>query len=167
MKREAHQMTMAFELPEIGSTEQRQAARINAEAETQGDRGRRTGSFVRASRLASVLVISTGIAMAACSVLGQAHAQGMQAQSGGSGKAADRCEQPLPKGGSGDGRHGEANAQAEGDLSKKLGDCGGVLKAPGVDDGGMVTPAPDTGRERVIKPGMLPSDTNKSNGTRG
>lgn len=49
------------------------------------------------------------------------------------------------------------------DLSRKLDDCNGVLKAPGVGDSELVEPAPETGRSRVIRPDMLPPDANPSN----
>ncbi len=86
------------------------------------------------------------------------------------GVPADRCEHPLPGHGGepGDKASGSSATHTNGegghDLSRKLGDCGGVLRAPGVGDGGMVAPAPEIGRERVIKPGMLPPDTNSGNG---
>lgn len=51
------------------------------------------------------------------------------------------------------------------DLSRKLDDCNGVLKAPGVGDDEMVEPAPETGNTRIIKPGTLPPDSNPSNGS--
>jgi len=49
------------------------------------------------------------------------------------------------------------------DLSRKLDDCNGVLEAPGVGDGELVEPAPETGKSRVIRPDMLPPDANPSN----
>lgn len=49
------------------------------------------------------------------------------------------------------------------DLSRKLEDCNGVLKAPGVGDSELVEPAPDTGKSRVIRPDMLPPNANPSN----
>lgn len=52
-------------------------------------------------------------------------------------------------------------------LSKKLDDCNGVLKAPDAGDKGMVTPAPETGNSRVIKPGDVPKNANPSNGSGG
>lgn len=57
--------------------------------------------------------------------------------------------------------------QGEGDLSKKLDNCNGVLKAPESGDKGLVTPAPDTGNSRVIKPGDVPDNANPSNGSGG
>ncbi len=57
--------------------------------------------------------------------------------------------------------------QGKGDLSKKLDDCNGVLKAPESGDKGLVTPAPDTGNSRVIKPGDVPDNANPSNGSGG
>lgn len=56
----------------------------------------------------------------------------------------------------------------EGDnLTGKLDACNGVLKAPEAGDQGIVTPAPDTGNSRVIKPGDVPEGANPSNGTSG
>lgn len=100
-----------------------------------------------------------------------------EAQDSDAGAPLARCEQALPKGTSGGGNEAAGGTDADqgggaavdrgGDLSKKLGACGGVLKAPDMNDGGMVTPAPDTGRERVITPGMLPPGSNGKNGTGG
>jgi hypothetical protein len=53
------------------------------------------------------------------------------------------------------------------DLSRKLDDCNGVLSPPGVGDGDMVEPAPDTGTGRVIEPNDLPPQGNPSNGSGG
>lgn len=38
--------------------------------------------------------------------------------------------------------------------------CNGMLKAPGVGDDGMVKPAPDIGKGRIIKPGTPSADPN-------
>ncbi|SMF73109.1 hypothetical protein SAMN02982989_4242 [Xaviernesmea oryzae] len=64
-------------------------------------------------------------------------------------------------------RQQEAPETGDRNLSKKLDDCNGVLKAPGVGDSEMVEPAPDTGRSRVIQPDTLPPDANPSNGSGG
>lgn len=42
---------------------------------------------------------------------------------------------------------------APGDPSKKLSDCGSVLKPPAVGDSKMEKPAPDVGNTPIIKPG--------------
>lgn len=53
------------------------------------------------------------------------------------------------------------------DLSGKLENCDGVLKAPEAGDKGIVTPAPQTGNSRVIKPDDVPENANPSNGSGG
>jgi hypothetical protein len=60
----------------------------------------------------------------------------------------------------------EEGAQS-GELSQKLEDCNGVLKAPQTGDPDMVEPAPDTGGGRVIDPNALPEGANPSNGSGG
>lgn len=45
-------------------------------------------------------------------------------------------------------------------LSKKLGDCNGVLKPPKVGDKEIVAPTPQTGTMPVVKPGELPKNKN-------
>ncbi|MGI2032502.1 hypothetical protein ACRQ1B_08940 [Rhizobium panacihumi] len=52
-------------------------------------------------------------------------------------------------------------------LSRKLDDCKGVLKAPEAGDRGIVAPAPETGNTRVIKPDDVPDNANPSNGSGG
>ncbi|MCJ9750664.1 hypothetical protein MOV61_08020 [Neorhizobium sp. BETTINA12A] len=59
--------------------------------------------------------------------------------------------------------HGHGSAGSPQDLSKKLDDCNGELKAPSVGDAEMVEPAPDTGNSRVIRPGELPPHPNPPN----
>lgn len=53
------------------------------------------------------------------------------------------------------------------ELSDTLRNCNGVLKAPEAGDKGIVTPAPDTGNSRVIKPRDVPENANPSNGSGG
>ncbi|SFB42548.1 hypothetical protein SAMN03159496_03588 [Rhizobium sp. NFR07] len=66
------------------------------------------------------------------------------------------------------GDSGQEGGEApSGDLSRKLDDCDGVLKAPSTGDPGMVEPAPDTGGGRVINPDQLPEGSNPSNGSGG
>ena len=57
----------------------------------------------------------------------------------------------------------QSGTAAQPDLSK----CKGVLQAPGVGDGEMVTPAPSTGNMPVIKPGQLPPVHNGANSSGG
>lgn len=57
----------------------------------------------------------------------------------------------------------QSGAAPQPDLSK----CKGVLKAPGVGDGEMVTPAPSTGNTPVIKPGQLPPAQNGNSSSGG
>lgn len=47
----------------------------------------------------------------------------------------------------------QAAPTPDGNSSKKLSDCGGVLKPPAVGDSQMEKPAPKVGRTPVIKPG--------------
>lgn len=117
------------------------------------------------SRQRSFCWLPIVVVAAYASIVGPLHAQEGDAR-----PPSDRCEHPLPQGGQkpGGGAGSLPDTQTNGhggaDLSRKLGDCGGVLNAPSVGDGGMVTPAPETGRERVIRPGMLPPGTNSGNG---
>ncbi len=50
-----------------------------------------------------------------------------------------------------------------GSLTQKLGNCGGVLTPPKVNDGALVKPAPDAGQMPVIKPGQIPQQAPKQN----
>jgi hypothetical protein len=68
---------------------------------------------------------------------------------------------------------GQENCQAQpnrkksddgtGSITKKLDECGGVLRPPEVNDPGLVKPAPDTGNMPVIKPGQVPDQAPKQN----
>ncbi|TGU89143.1 hypothetical protein EN794_045380 [Mesorhizobium sp. M00.F.Ca.ET.151.01.1.1] len=60
----------------------------------------------------------------------------------------DKCRVQTDQGGK--------QQSGSGDLSEKLGDCGGVLKPPATGDQGMAAPAPDEGNTPVIKPGEVP-----------
>jgi hypothetical protein len=84
---------------------------------------------------------------------------GAQQQDSNPTSAPERC-QPQEGGQKRDG-------EESGDLSKKLDDCNGVLKAPQTGDPDMVEPAPDTGGGRVIDPNSLPEGANPSNGSGG
>jgi hypothetical protein len=76
-----------------------------------------------------------------------------------SGESCQAPADPTPGGAKGE--------SADRGLAQKLDHCHGVLKAPSVGDSDMVTPAPSTGSERVIKPDTLPQGTNSSNGSGG
>jgi hypothetical protein len=84
---------------------------------------------------------------------------GAQQQDANPSSSQERC-QPQEGGQKQDG-------DQSGDLSKKLDDCNGVLKAPQTGDPDMVEPAPDTGGGRVIDPNSLPEGANPSNGSGG
>ncbi|TGQ12461.1 MULTISPECIES: hypothetical protein [unclassified Mesorhizobium] len=47
------------------------------------------------------------------------------------------------------------------ELSKKLGDCGGVLKPPPTGDQNATTPPPTGSEMPIIKPGEVPPQTSK------
>lgn len=52
------------------------------------------------------------------------------------------------------------NQDDEKTFSGKLVDCNGVLVPPKMGDGEIVSPPPETGTMRVIKPGEVPLDKN-------
>lgn len=62
-------------------------------------------------------------------------------------------------------RKSDRKPRPEEELSNRLENCNGVLKAPEAGDKDMVTPAPDTGNSRVIQPGDVPDNANPSNGS--
>jgi hypothetical protein len=117
----------------------------------------RTGSILVAGAMA-IAALLPHIALA------QTNSKPNNQSGSAAGTGADRqnCEAPADP-----SRKGDRVPQADGDLSRKLDNCNGVLEAPQSGDAGMVAPAPDTGNSRVIKPGDVPQNANPSNGSGG
>jgi hypothetical protein len=100
-----------------------------------------TGS---AGALALISVL-TAVPASAAGQTGSSDADQMQ-----NGPSQENCQaEPRNK------PPGEKDDQT-GSVTKKLGDCGGVLEPPDVNDPGLVKPAPETGKMPVIKPNQAP-----------
>ncbi|MGE7370867.1 hypothetical protein ACQKKX_17645 [Neorhizobium sp. NPDC001467] len=74
--------------------------------------------------------------------------------------ATPECVAPADPSQKGD-RLPQGDAGASGQLDK----CNGVLTPPQTGDPDIVTPAPDTGKARVIAPDEMPAAGNPSNGS--
>jgi hypothetical protein len=77
----------------------------------------------------------------------------------------DRCKaEETNRQTDGQQAQGEQTPPATNNPSRKLSDCGGVLKPPSVGDSKMEKPAPQVGNTPVIKPGNTEQQNNQQPG---